>query len=162
MRKTFSTPNPERHAKACRAQGVRGMALIEALVASAVLGIGLAGATRLMLHALQTASDTRQNAVAHALAVDAMECHQSGRADCPLSTRVTVQGTTYTLQSQLQPRADPALVDLQVRAQWPALGRIPAGVNGAAGASGQRMGELVLHTSRDEIPAWVDQEGRDL
>lgn len=155
MRKTFSTPNPARHAKACRAQGERGMALIEALVASAVLGIGLAGATRLTMHALQTASDTRQNAVAHALAVDAMECHQSGRADCPLTTRVTVQGTAYTLQSQLQPRPDLALVDLQVRAQWPALGRIPAGVNGAEGASGQRMGELVLYTSRDEVPAWV-------
>lgn len=134
------------------------MALIEALVASAVLGIGLMGATRLTLHALQTASDTRQYTVAHTLAVDAMECHQSSRRDCPLSASVSVQGTTYTVQSQLQPRAELALVDLQVRVQWTAIGRTqigPSGAVDAAGASGQRTGELVLHSSRDDVPGWV-------
>lgn len=150
--------NQQHQALSSRAPRMRGMALIEALVASAVLGIGLTGATRLTLYALQTANDTRQYTVAHALAVDAMECHQSGRAGCALSASVTMQGTTYTVQSQLQPRAEQALVDLLVRVQWPAVRRItaePDGTAGVVGSSGQRMGELILHTSRDEVPAWV-------
>lgn len=158
MRTILTSPKLQRRTIARGAQRMRGMALVEALVASAVLGIGLTGATRLTLHALQTASDTRQQAVAHALAVNAMECHQSGRTGCALSANVTVQGTTYTLQSQLQPRTELPLVDVQVRVQWLAVGRIPAGANGAAsvaGNAGQRAGELVLHTSRDEVPAWV-------
>jgi Tfp pilus assembly protein PilV len=134
------------------------MALIEALVASAVLGIGMAGAMRLTLHALQTASDTRQHTVAHALAVDAMECLQSGATDCVLSDSRTVQGTTYAMQSQQQPRADLALVDLQVLVQWPAAGRTSpstSAVSNTAAASGQRLGELMLHSSRDQVPSWV-------
>lgn len=134
------------------------MALIEALVAAAVLGIGLTGATRLTLHALQTASDTRQFTVAHALAVDAMECHQSGRAGCALNASLSVQGTTYKLQTQLQARAGMGLVDLRIRVQWPAVRHPSAGPNIAestAGTSGAHTGELVLYTSRDEVPAWV-------
>ena len=139
-------------------RGVRGMALIEALVASAVLGIGMAGATRLTLYALQTASDTRQHTVAHTLAVDAMECLQSGKTDCALSDSRTVQGTTYTVQSQQQPRTALALVDLQVRVQWPAMGRNTPSTSDApntAAASGSRVGELMLRSSRDEVPGWV-------
>ncbi|MBP6277111.1 MAG: prepilin-type N-terminal cleavage/methylation domain-containing protein, partial [Limnohabitans sp.] len=84
----------------------RGMALVEALVASAVLGIGLAGATRLTWHALQTATDTRQHTVAQALGVNAMECLQSGLSPCEMTQEVTVQGTRYSLQSQVRQRAD--------------------------------------------------------
>jgi Tfp pilus assembly protein PilV len=137
------------------------MALIEALVASAVLGIGLAGATRLTMHALQTASDTRQHTVAHALAVNALECLHDGRADCALNASFTLQGTTYTVQSQRQPHANLAVVDVQVRVQWPVLGRRPAGTptstesSGAADDTGQRLGDIVLTTRRDEVPSWV-------
>ncbi len=136
------------------------MALIEALVASAVLGIGLVAAARLTMYTLNTASDTRQHTVALTLALDAMDCHQSGRSGCPLQTSVKVQGTTYSLQSQLQMRPGLALEDLQVRVQWPAVG--PAlsavGVGLGAGSPGQaqpRIGELVLHSSRDAVPAWL-------
>ncbi|WP_295552864.1 hypothetical protein [Limnohabitans sp. Rim8] len=136
------------------------MALIEALVASAVLGIGLVAATRLTLYTLNTASDTRQHTLALTLALDAMDCHQSGRSGCPLQTSVKIQGTTYSLQSQLQMRPGLALEDLQVRVQWPAVG--PAlgavGVGLGAGSPGQaqpRIGELVLHSSRDAVPAWL-------
>ncbi len=132
---------------------MQGMALIEALVASAVLGIGLAGATRLTLYALQTASDTRQHTVAQALALDAMECLQSGRALCEMNREITVQGTRYTLQSQLRPRADLALVDMQVRVHWPAVGRPQT--NGQNGAAPQGTSQWVLHGSRDQVPAWV-------
>ena len=143
---------------------MQGMALIEALVASAVLGIGLAAATRLTLHTLHTASDTRQRTVALALALDAMDCHQSGRTGCALQVSSTVQGTTYSLQVQLQSRPGLALEDLQVRVQWPtsgpALGTVGGNLGGGlgAGSAGQaqpRRGELVVHSSRDTVPVWL-------
>lgn len=137
----------------------RGMALVEALVASAVLGIGLAGATRLTWHALQTATDTRQHTVAQALGVNAMECLQSGLSPCEMTQEVTVQGTRYSLQSQVRQRADLALLDLEVRVQWTAVGRAPAsgqsGVSPPAGGTAQQTGQLVLHSSRDEVPSWL-------
>jgi type II secretory pathway pseudopilin PulG len=136
------------------------MALIEALVASAVLGIGLAAATRLTLHTLLTASDTRQHTVALALALDAMDCHQSGHAVCALQASTTVQGTTYHLQSQVQTRPGLALEDLQVRVQWPTVGpamRLTGGGFGgdSPGQAQPRMGELSLHSSRDAVPSWL-------
>jgi type II secretory pathway pseudopilin PulG len=138
----------------------QGMALIEALVASAVLGIGLAAATRLTLHTLHTASDTRQRTVALALALDAMDCHQSGRAGCALQASITVQGTTFNLQSQVQTRPSLALEDLQVRVQWPSagpgLGAADGGFGGnSPGQAQPLMGELTLHSSRDAVPAWL-------
>ena len=146
------------------ARKAQGMALIEALVASLVLAVGLTAATRLTLHTLYIASDTRQHTVGLALALDAMDCHQSGRAGCPLQTSTTVQGTTYSLQSQLQTRPGLALEDLQVRVLWPTMG--PAlgatGVSlgggsggGSLGQTQQSMGELVLHSSRDAVPSWL-------
>ena len=152
---TLKQPSP-----AMSAHSAQGMALIEALVASAVLGIGLAAATRLTLHTLHTAIDTRQRTVAQALALDAMECHQSGRSGCALQGSATVQGTTYQLQVQLQTRPNLALEDLQVRVQWPAAGPSLSAVGRSStqALSGQaqpRMGELVLHSSRDAVPAWL-------
>jgi type II secretory pathway pseudopilin PulG len=136
------------------------MALIEALVASAVLGIGLAAATRLTLHTLLTASETRQHTVALALALDAMDCLQSSRSGCSLQASTTVQGTTYRIQSQVQTRSGLALEDLQVRVQWPTVGPTLGATGGGFGgnSTGQaqpRMGELTLHSSRDAVPAWL-------
>ena len=138
----------------------QGMALIEALVASLVLAMGLTAATRLTLHTLYMASDTRQYTVALALALDAMDCHQSGRAGCPLQTSTAIQAMTYSLQIQVQTRPGLALEDLQVRVQWPAMGPAwgAAGVGLSAGSPGQtqpRMGELVLYSSRDAVPSWL-------
>lgn len=137
-----------------------GMALIEALVASAVLGMGLVAATRLTLHTLHTASDTRHRTVALALAWDAMDCHQSGRANCPMQATTTVQSTTYQLQSQVQMRPGLGLEDLQVRVQWlsagPALRAVVGSLGGDLSAQGQPLiGELTLHSSRDAVPAWL-------
>ena len=131
----------------------KGMALVEALVASAVLGLGLAGATRLTLHSLQTASDTRQHSVAHTLALDAMECMQSGRSICNTDQVVTVQGVAYTIKTQSQARVDLALTDLSVRVQWPRWGR-PQTTNGQAQGA-QNLGQFELHSSRDGVPSWV-------
>ena len=156
-----SVPGQPPHANPARK--AQGMALIEALVASLVLAVGLTAATRLTLHTLYIASDTRQHTVALALALDAMDCQQSGRAGCPLETSITVQGTTYSLQSQLQTRPGLALEDLQVRVQWPTVGPalgatgISLGGGSGAGSVGQsqpRMAELILHGSRDAVPGW--------
>jgi type II secretory pathway pseudopilin PulG len=155
-------PGQPPHAKSRRT--AQGMALIEALVASAVLGIGLAAATRLTLHTLHTASDTRQRTLALALALDAMDCHQTGRAGCALQATSTVQGTTFNLQSQVQTRPGLALEDMQVRVQWPSVGPALGPALGAKGGGfggnslGQaqpRMGEITLHSSRDAVPAWL-------
>lgn len=148
---------PARSTSRCSSQG---MVLIEALVASAVLGVGLVAATRLTLYALHTANDTRQHTVALTLALDAIDCHQSGRADCPLKSSTSVQGTIYNLQSQVQMRPGLALEDLQVRVQWPSagptLGQATGGIGiGSPGQAQERIGELVLHSSRDAVPAWL-------
>ena len=155
-------PGQPSHANSWRT--AQGMALIEALVASAVLGIGLAAATRLTLHTLLTASETRQHTVALALALDAMDCLQSSRSGCSLQASTTVQGTTYRIQSQVQTRSGLALEDLQVRVQWPTVGPALGPALGATGggfggnSTGQaqpRMGELTLHSSRDAVPVWL-------
>lgn len=134
----------------------KGMALIEALMASAVLGIGLAAATRLTLHTLQTAHDTRQHTIALALALDALECHQSSRTTCLSQSSVEVSGTLYSLHSQLQARPGLALVDLQVRVQWPGTG-LTSGVapSGNAGPGQLQTRELLIVSSRDAVPTWV-------
>jgi type II secretory pathway pseudopilin PulG len=131
----------------------QGMALLEALVASAVLGIGLAGAIRLSLHALQTATDARQHMVATLLATEAIDCLQSGRSWCEMNQQTTVQGTPYTLSSQLRPRPGLALEDIEVHVHWPIQGKAP--VSEQAAGTGQNRGQLSLHGSRDQVPAWL-------
>ena len=124
----------------------RGMVLIEALLASAVLGIGLLGATRLTMQAVNTAADTRLRTVARTLALEAIECLQARRSDCPISDQTTVQGKVFTRQTRLQARPGLALTDVEVRTQWSPLHRLP---------EGQTQAELILHTSVSQVPTWV-------
>ncbi len=134
----------------------QGMAMIEALIAAAVLGVGLAAATRLTVHTLQTAHDTRQHTIALTLALDAMDCLQSGSTACSLQSSIVVLGTTYSLKSQLQARPGLALVDLQVRVQWTAVGFGVSSVpDDNAGHGPLRSSELVIYTSQDAEPPWV-------
>ena len=102
----------------------QGMALMEALVASAVLGIGLVGATQLTLKTLNTASESRQHTVAQHLAQEAMDClhaqARTGIAWCAAQTSVQVQGMRYQREARSTPRGDGALLDLHVRVQWAA------------------------------------------
>lgn len=131
--------------------GERGMALIEALVASAILGIGMMGATQLATQGLLAATDTRQSLAAHSLALDAMDCHQSDRAGCPMDDRISLQGSTYSRQSQLSPRPGLALVDITVTVQWAGVARTSQGTTHSAGSNKQ----LVLRSSRTLVPLWV-------
>lgn len=95
----------------------RGMALVEALVASALLAVGLLGATRLTTHALHAALQTRQNVQAHSLAVEALDCAVARLTPCPAATRQTLQGRDYTLTLTSSP-LDATLSDIQVQVQW--------------------------------------------
>lgn len=124
----------------------RGMALIEALIASAVLGIGLLGATRLTLQAMQTAAETRQRHVAQLLAQEAMDCAQSGRL-CASQDSVQVQGIHYTRQIRITPRSA-GLQDIQISVQWASA--TPLGQTTAGTAP-----SLEWHSSASQVPAWV-------
>lgn len=120
--------------------------MVEALVASAVMGVGMLGAVQLTAQGLQTATDIRQRLLAHGLALDAMECHQASRADCPMNDQTTEQTSTFKRKVELTPRTGLRLADITVTVQWPSAARA-----GSAGTSSQ----LVLRSSRAEVPIWV-------
>lgn len=122
-----------------------GVAMIEALVASLVLGIGMMGAVQLTLQGSYTAADTRERITAHGLALDAMECHLSTPVGCPLNDQVTAQ-TLFTRTVQLTPRAGLALIDISVTVRWTSMAR-------SGTASNEQ--QLVLRSSRSSVPLWV-------
>lgn len=120
-----------------------GMAMVEALVASAVLGLGLLGATRLTTHALDAALQTRQEVRAQALAADTLDCAIFRALPCPASESIRHQGTTYTVQLQYTPR-DADLTEVQVRVTW------------ATGAGSRaREHSLSPSTRISAMPDWV-------
>ncbi len=118
------------------------MALIEALIASAVLGIGLVGATQLTLKTLHMASQSRQHTVAQHLAQEAMDCLHAQALPCPGQEAIQVQGVRYTRQTRSTPRGDGLVNDLQVSVEWTASG---------TGANTR----LEWHSSASAIPLWV-------
>lgn len=136
----------------------QGMALIEALVASAILGIGLMGATQLTLKTLTLASENRQRTMAQHLAQEAMDCLRtqvnSGRVLCPEQDSLELQGVRYDRQLRQTPRGDGQLTDLVVRVQWPTTSRRRIGDTGAPSTSGER-GHIEWHSSASEVPSWV-------
>lgn len=123
-----------------------GMALIEALVSAAVLGVGMMGAVQLATQGLQTATDTRQRMAAHDLALNAMDCHQSWRTACPMNDQSTLQGHVYTRKIELNTSGSQGLVDITVTVQWTGAARTGATDNHNA---------LVLRSSRASVPVWV-------
>lgn len=95
----------------------RGVAMVEALVACALLALGLLGATRLSTHALAAARQTRQAEQAHALAADALECAVARQSPCPEAASVTLAGTRYEVRLQ-HALLSPALTEVEVQVQW--------------------------------------------
>lgn len=143
----------------------QGMALMEALIASAILGIGLVGATQLTLKTLNTATHNRQHTVAQQLAQEAMDCllaraHLLGNANahanttaCPSEETLQVQGVTYTRQARSTPGGAAELTDLQVRVTWPANGtrsNTPSGVAPVGTAN-----RVEWHSSVSDVPSWL-------
>lgn len=138
--------------------GQQGMALIEALIASAVLGIGLVGATQLVFKTLHTASENRQHTVAQHLAQEAMDCLHARTALCPAQETIEVQGQRYERQTRRTPR-DNGLIngmvngrvdDLYVRVAWTASGK-----RAAAGSVTPEPHHIEWHSSVSSLPGWV-------
>ncbi len=128
----------------------QGMALIEALVASAVLGIGLLGATQLTVKALETASQTRQRGVARLLAQEAMDC-AIARSLCPAQDSTEVQGIHYLRQTRITGGGD-GLQDIEVTVQWVSVSASASALGGTSAAEPTR---LVWHSSVSQLPGWV-------
>jgi type IV pilus modification protein PilV len=135
----------------------QGLALVEALVASAVLGIGLLGATQLTLKTLQTARENRQHTVAQQLAQEAMDCLRRSIAQCPAEEEIGVQGVRYARQTRRTPRGDDQLIDLYVSVQWQASGartRMAASANPNAQAAPSHH-RIEWHSSASGLPGWL-------
>ena len=127
----------------------RGMALIEALVASAVLGIGLLGATQLTLRSLHLARENRQHTEAQHLAQAAMDCLRSPAALCPSEEVISHQGVLYTRQSQSTFQGDAWSRDLRVRVSWAEGSTKPSNT-----VTPQRQ-QLEWHSRASALPDWV-------
>lgn len=135
----------------------QGLALVEALVASAVLGIGLLGATQLTLKTLHTARENRQHTVAQQLAQEAMDCLQHASAQCPAEEELGVQGVRYTRQTRRTPRGDGQLNDLYVSVQWQASGastRTTASASPSTQAAPSHH-HIEWHSSASVLPGWL-------
>ena len=116
-----------------------GMALLEALVAAGLLALGLLGAGRLTLRALDAALQTRQHEQAQALAREALDCAVAQATPCPAAASVSRDGVTYTVQLQQRAIA-PFLAEVSVQVEW----RTSAGAQ-----------NLNWQTRRSELPGWV-------
>ena len=140
--------NPLRSAR--RSAHQQGMALVEALIASAVLAIGLLGAAQLAFKSQQTATESRQNAVGQMLALEAMDCLQAQAhtptAACPAQQSIVVQGTRYTWQIQTSPQGQST--DLLVQVAWP-----NRRVGGAS--SDHSDPQISWRSSVSTLPSWV-------
>lgn len=123
----------------------RGAALLEAVMAAAVLGLGLLGAARLTAHAVGTAQQLQHDLQAQALANDTLDCALAQTLPCPSANPVTVQGRVYRIEWQRQATA-PHVFDLHVRVRWQ-LGS----------DEGADTRELRWHTRASDLPDWAGQ-----
>jgi Tfp pilus assembly protein PilV len=126
------------------------MALVEALIASAVLAIGLLGAAQLALKSQQTATENRQNTVGQMLALEAMDCLQAQahtpNTACSAQQSFVVQGTRYTRQVQTSPQGQST--DLLVQVSWPNRRVVGA-------SSDHSDPQITWRSSVSNLPSWV-------
>lgn len=139
----------------------QGMALVEALIASAILGIGLVGATQLTLQSLNTASQTRQHTVAQQLAHEAMDCLRAlvsmpdpaNVIPCPADETLVIQAVSYTRQAQSTGAGTADVFDLHVRVSWPALGKKSPTDSPEQGSGTASL--IEWHSSVSTLPTWL-------
>lgn len=134
----------------------QGMALIEALIASAVLGIGLLGATQLTLKTLQLSRESRQHAAAQRLAQEGLDCWvasiRGSAHPCASDETILVQGVQYSRQTSSTPRGNGLIQDLQVRVTWTNSGKPGKGPDTSGTPSENR---IEWHSSVSALPSWV-------
>lgn len=93
------------------------MAMVEALVAASLLTLGLLGASRLTLRALDAAQQTRHLEQARALAREALDCSVTRVQPCPAAESITLEGMTYSIRLEQAP-ITPQLIEIAVRIEW--------------------------------------------
>jgi len=136
-----------------RAGAQGGLALIDALIASAVLGIGLAGTTQLTLKTFRLAVENRQHTVAQLLAQEAMDCWHLHAQGCPAQDDIVVQGVRYARQVQSTLREGGWVLDLQVSVAW--ANGPPAIPDVGTKQVGDGTQRILWHSSASTLPLWV-------
>lgn len=132
-----------------------GMALIEALIASAILGIGLLGATQLTLRSLHLARENRQHTEAQHLAQEAMDCLRRPLAVCPSEEDITSQGVIFTRQSQSTFQGDGWSRDLRVRVSWAEENAKPGKTPNHSNSATPPPQQIEWHSRASALPDWV-------
>jgi prepilin-type N-terminal cleavage/methylation domain-containing protein len=146
-------------------RNARGFTLIEALIAAAVLGLGMLSVTQLTLHSLQSSAASQQQVTALSLANTAVECWRSGPVLCPASAawsangqgeRIsTRQGTHYTVRATISPTVYTQLQALQVTVTWRPTGASAGSATDTPLAVGS--GQIDLYTRAASLPVFVPQ-----
>ena len=139
----------------------RGFTLIEALVAAAVLGLGILSVNTLAMHSLNAGAASHQQITALALASNALECWRSGPTLCPASAALsaggdsqsTLNGTAYTVRSEVTPTAYAQLQAIQVSVSWRPASNNTGSSNDNPMATGS--GQLVISTRASSVPVFA-------
>ena len=142
------------------AQRPQGFTLIEALVAAALLGLGMMGAITLAMHSLQAAGSSRQQNTALTLAQNTIDCLRSGPSLCPESAALvstgqiqetqTLSGTTYKIKGELSSTSMANLQGLEVTVKWE-----PMGTTTTHNPMSPGSGQIALRTRLASIPVFV-------
>lgn len=125
-----------------RPPAAKGLALVEAMVASAILAVGVLGAARLSLHAQASLREGRALMQAQTLASQALDCALANQTPCPNASNGVYAGQRYAVTLE---RSDlgTGLEGLQATVEWsPENGSAPA----------QR---LRWQTRRSTLPGWL-------
>lgn len=142
----------------------RGVSMLEALVAAAVLALGLQGALRLGMQSLQLGQETAEQLQARQLALQMLECHALPWPDCSAERSLLLQGTRYSVTLIRQAGAVQGVERLQARVQWQGvLPPVPGAAAGTAGTAAagpvvsapEAMQQVLLWREVAQVPRWV-------
>lgn len=122
-----------------------GMAMVEALVAAGLLGLGLLGASRMVHVALNAAEHSRQLTQAQELARQALNCGLTGDSACPSQAQVTLPPITYTVQLDHTPMGT-HLSQITATVTWQRHGRTE---------------QILWQTRRSNLPDWLGVSSLD-
>jgi len=138
----------------------QGFTLIEALVAAALLGLGMMGAISLTMHSLQAVGSSQQQSTALTLAQNTIDCLRSGPALCTDSSALastglaqetqTLSGTAYKINSELSSTDMAHLQGLQVTIKWQ-----PTGSTTPHNPMSPSSGQVTLRTRLASVPLFV-------
>ena len=138
----------------------QGFTLIEALVAAALLALGMMGAISLTMHSLQAVGSSQQQSTALTLAQNTIDCLRSGPALCTDSAALassgqaqetqTLSGTAYQINSTLSSTGSAHLQGLQVTVKWQ-----PSGSSSPHNPMAPGSGQVALSTRLSSVPVFV-------